>query len=206
MVILENIGERGGFIMAKIKSIGIIAENDSDFDALKVIIERLVNKTNLTFKKATTNGCAKLRRKCREHAETLRLKGCNLLLVVHDLDRNNLATLKQDLETKLHPSPIANYFICIPIEELEGWFLSDPECLKSVFKLPKAPKISGNPETIPSPKEHLEGLVKKDSNRKKYYLNTNHNSIIAKAINIGLIESKCPSFLYLSQFLLSHKY
>ena len=192
--------------MAKIKAIGIIAEDDSDFESIKILTQRIANKENLTFKKFTSNGCGKLRRKCRDYAINLKTKGCNMLLVVHDLDRNKHSALLNDLKNKLNPTPIGNYLICIPVEELEAWFLSDARTLKNIYSFSAEPKIKGGPETIASPKEELGKIVEKSSNKQKVYLNTKHNSVIAEKINIDLINLKCPSFKPFYDFVSGQKY
>jgi len=191
--------------MAKIHAIGIIAEDDSDFETIKILISRITKK-NLTFKKFTSGGCGKLRRKCRDYAVTLEVKGCNLLIIVHDLDRNKHVSLKAQLEQILRPSPIKEYLICIPVEEIEAWFLSDPATIKKIYSLSKPPTMKGLPETISSPKEELGRLVKVYSNKQKEYLNTKHNLIIAEQINMDLINQKCPSFQLLYNFIESHQY
>ncbi len=47
----------------KIKAIGLIVEDNSDFKSFKIIISRILKRDNLTFKKQIGNGCGKMRRK-----------------------------------------------------------------------------------------------------------------------------------------------
>jgi len=192
--------------MTKIKSIGIIAEDDSDFETSKVLIKRIIKKDNISFKKAIGNGCGKIRRKAFDWSRDLKSRGCNLLILMHDLDRNELTTLKTTLETTLTDSPIENYFICIPIEEIEAWFLGDPNCIKEALNLRKLPNVKGRPEQISSPKEKIEELVSICSNKEKIYLNTKHNEIIATKMCIDTVRGKCVSFGKLHDFLISQKY
>lgn len=192
--------------MSKVKSIGIIAEDNSDFETSKILIKRIIKKDNIAFKKAIGNGCGKIKRKALDYSRDLKNRGCNLLILLHDLDRNQLVTLKAELDNKLAGSHIANYFVCIPIEEIEAWLLSDPNGIKEALNLRKAPNVKGQPEQIPSPKEKLEELVSICSNREKVYLNTKHNEIIATKISIDAMKQKCNSFLLLHDFLLSQKY
>jgi hypothetical protein len=192
--------------MSKIKAIGIIAEDNSDFETSKVLIKRIIKKDNITFKKAIGNGCGKVKRKALDYSKDLNKRGCNLLILLHDLDRNNLTTLKSELETKLKGSPIEKYFVCIPIEEIEAWFLSDPNGIREALNLRKAPNIKGQPQQIKSPKEKLEELVSISSNKEKIYLNTKHNEIIATKLCIDTARKKCDSFSKLYDFLLEQKY
>ena len=181
----------------KVKSVGLIVEDNSDYIAFKHIIKRISEKENLTLKKAIGNGCGKLRRKALSYCQNLHQKGCDLIILVHDLDRNELSKLEKELEDLIAPSPAKYNFICIPIEEIEGWFLSDPEGLKSAFNLDRKPSVNGNPETISSPKEKLEEIVYLCSNKSKMYLNTQHNELLAINICLNKMKEKCSSFLKL---------
>lgn len=192
--------------MSKIKEIGLIVEDNSDFDAFRIIIQRIIKKDNLKFRKAISCGCGKLRRKAASYAENLCQKGCNMIILVHDLDRNNHDELYKDLINKMSNCPTRNNMVCIPIEEVEAWFLSDPNAIKKTFNLPKTPSISGLPETIQSPKEKIESIVKVNTNNTKLYLNTKHNSILAQNVSLELIESKCGSFKSLCDFINKFKY
>ncbi|OFX70915.1 MAG: hypothetical protein A2X12_10230 [Bacteroidetes bacterium GWE2_29_8] len=192
--------------MTKIKSIGIIAEDNSDFETSKVLISRIIKKDNIKFKKAIGNGCAKVKSKALTYSKVLKNRGCNLLILIHDLDRNNLQTLNTELDRKLKDCPIKDYFVCIPIEEIEAWLLSDPAGIKEALNLRKAPNVQGNPETIKSPKERLEKYVETYSNHEKDYNNVKDNEKIAAKICIDKVKAKCNSFKLLHDFLLSHTY
>jgi len=201
-----NTGKKGVLRMTKVKRIGIIAEDKSDYEAFKTIIKRIINKNEIGFKPRTSEGCGKLKRKAADYAVDLHNRGCDLLLLFHDLDRNNLIALERELEEKLSNNPIKNYFICIPIEEIEAWFLSDPENIKNTLHLNRTPNIKAMPETIASPKEYLGGLVKQYSDKNKIYLNTKHNNLLSENVSIDLMKVKCQSFAKLYQFILMQSY
>lgn len=192
--------------MAKIKVIGIIAEDNSDFESFKILIKRITQNENLSFKKAIGNGCGRIKRKADSYCKDLKNRGCNMIILVNDLDRNNYLELHKDLSKKMvfHPENCA--FLCIPIEEIEAWFLSDPEGLKSAMNLKKKPNIKRLPEQVESPKEYLGEIVSIYSNNERLYLNTKHNPIISAKISIDLMKNKCPSFKGLHDFLKKHQY
>ena len=83
---------------------------------------------------------------------------------------------------------------------MESWFLSDSKGIKTALKLPKETKTYHNPETIKSPKEVLGKEIEKASNDTKIYLNTKHNPLIAKHIDINTVKAKCASFNKLYSF------
>lgn len=190
--------------MSKIKKIGIIVEDESDFESFRNLIRRITNKDRLSFAKHIGNGCGKIRRKAQDYCRNLENRGCDLLLLVHDLDKNNLVELEQDLSKKFKSSK--PHFICIPTEELEAWFLSDPEGIKEALNLKRKPNVKGQPETISSPKEYLGHQIKSCSDNEKIYLNTKHNALLSSKVSIALIKQKCVSFDKFHTFILDKKY
>jgi hypothetical protein len=180
--------------------IGIIAEDDSDVDSIKVLMKRIAQTEALSVKKFVGRGCGKIRRKSKSWAEMLKSKGCSSLILIHDLDRNNLGKLKRQIEQSITPCPIEKYLICIPVEEMEAWWLSDPQAIQKALKLATLPKVSDHPERINSPKEFIGGLVKKCSENKKIYLNTKHNEMIAAALDIEK-AMRCESFISFYDFV-----
>lgn len=190
----------------KVKSIGLIVEDNSDFESFKKLISRITNKNNLTFKKAIGNGCGKVKRKAESYAKMLSLRGCNMIILVHDLDRNDHNNLKNELVKSIKSSPAEFNFVCIPIEEIEGWFLSDPQAIKDCFSLARLPRLLNKPENIPSPKEKIGEVIYQCSNKLKIYLNTKHNEILAENVSIDKMRDKCKSFEEFYEFINDHQY
>ena len=192
--------------MSKVKCIGIIAEDSSDFETAKILIKRILNKNTLSFKKAVGNGCGKLRRKALDYAIDLKKRGCDMVILIHDLDRNVRHKLHEELQRKLENAPLEKKFICIPIEELEAWFLGDPDGIKDTFNLARPPRFNGPPETINSPKETLGKQIYLCSNKSTIFLNTKHNQKIAERICIETVKQRCPSFELLHTFVKTYEY
>lgn len=162
--------------MSKIpKKIGIIAEDESDIDAIKELIKRITGKNNIGFKHFVGRGCGKIKRKADNWATQLKKRGCSVLILIHDLDRNNYEDLYDVIYRSIHPFVISKTLINIPTEEMEAWFLADEQGIKNALNLRKAPKTYHHPETIKSPKEVLGKEIEKASNDSKIYLNTKHN-------------------------------
>ncbi len=191
--------------MSKVKSIGLIVEDDTDFTCFKTLISRIANKDKIKFKKVIGNGCGKIKKKAFAWSSNLHQRGCNVLVLVQDLDRNDKTNLKTNLENSLEGSPINSRLICIPIEELEAWLISDPHAIKKAFSLKRLPKFKGNPETISSPKERLRDSIYACSDKSILYI-TKHNEKIAQQVSINVIKDKCNSFLELHDFVKELKF
>jgi hypothetical protein len=178
-------------------SVGLIAEDESDVASIKILINLISNK-KVGCKSFVGRGCGKITRKCNAWAKQLQLKGCSILILVHDADTNNdkkLQELYDLVKGALAPSPINKYMISIPIQELEAWLLSDTYAIKKALNLPKEPSIKkGIIENISSPKEYLGEIIARTSNGKKTFINTIHNAKIAQHLDIEKVRQKCPSF------------
>ncbi|MDB5162718.1 MAG: hypothetical protein JWN28_325 [Candidatus Saccharibacteria bacterium] len=173
--------------------IGIISEDSTDFETIRILISKIVDTDGIGFKSKVGNGCAKIRSKCVAWAQDLKNRKCDILIVVHDLDRNDHKKLKAELTSKLSLSAIRNNLVCIPVEEIEAWLIADPIGIKTSLGLKRIPRFSGNPETITSPKEKLREAIFQCSGKEIFY-QTSINPRIAGSIDISLVYNKCPSF------------
>lgn len=182
---------------------GIIAEDDTDFRVARVLIHRLGGE-ELTVRRRVTNGCGKLEQKLSIWQSQLADEGCQALIVLRDLDRNALnalndeATLRRKLEGTAAP-PRTRRLICIPIEELEAWFWSDPRVVHKVGR--GQGKASASPHRIPKPKEELIRLSRKANGRPLY--STNDNEELARLLDLELCARRCDSFRHFRDFVLS---
>jgi hypothetical protein len=182
----------------KAVKIGIIAEENNDVDVLYELTCKIIKENQFAFKRFVGHGCGKLRKKSSAWEANLFKKGCTLLVVLHDLDRNKESVIRQYLENEIKNAKFDHTIILIPKEELEAWLLSDKHALKAAFKMRVLPKVPRYPEKIESPKEFLGELVR--ANSKTQYLNTVHNRRIASAISIPKLKC-CPTFSDYPHFL-----
>src|SRR5712671_6506045 len=125
--------------------IGIIAEDQSDVAVTAELISKLIPRNRFSIRSFVGHGCGKIRAKCREWANQLRSRGCQALILVHDLDLCSLTKLRKALDTAITPCPITPHVIVIPIQEIEAWLLCDPHALRRVFSLKKAPSLPRHP-------------------------------------------------------------
>lgn len=181
--------------------IGVIAEEYNDVEVLYELTRKLIDDHAFSFKKFVGHGCGALRRKCRAWAVNLLMRGSTHLVVLHDLDMNDENQLRSELEHCVHNIAFEGRVILIPIREIEAWLLTDAKALKSVFNMPKIPKVPTNPEAIERPKEKLRDIVWKAATRR--YVNTIHNPKIAAACRISKLRL-CKSFRPYPKFIAAH--
>jgi len=146
-----------------------------------------------------------LKKKLSAKLKVLSNEGCNAFVIIHDLDRkqngslNDEAKLRETLENASSEVEAVKRHICIPIEELEAWFWSDPDVVKHVGR--GKGNATANPHLIAKPKERLRDLSI-GANRKPRY-STNMNVELAEMLNLELCSARCPSFNDLLNFLKS---
>lgn len=185
--------------------IALIAEDDTDCEAVQKIIHRVLGKETKT-KKWASKGCSTLKKKLAPKLQAMSEEGCNVFVIIHDLDRdpqnnslNDEAKLRKTLDAAVSEIQSNNKHICIPVEELEAWFWSDPEVVKYIGQ--GNGKAHLNPHMIAKPKEELIKLSRDERRRPRY--STNMNVKLAEMLNLEHCSDRCPSFKYLLKFLKS---
>ena len=191
------------FLMSNLR-IAIIAEDNTDCQTVRKIVHRLLG-TDISIEMWGSNGCPMLKRKLTAHLETLSRKGCNVFIIVHDLDRNpQNSSLNDESQLRKKLEELTSSFqgikhICIPIEELEAWFWSDPEVIKHIGR--GKGKAEANPDKISKPKEKLIKLSEGENGKARRY-SVNKNVDLAAMLNLDICADRCPSFKELHTFLL----
>jgi hypothetical protein len=165
---------------------GIIAEDNSDVEILREITLMLLRPRKIGFRRFVGNGCGKLRRNCDGWARNLVQQGCPFIVVVHDLDIHNEQELRAHLTKAVATAKTKASLVLIPKREIEAWLLFDSAAIAAAFQVTDSPPLPGNPESLPDPKRHLRDLVWK--RYRKHYLNTVHNQLIAKHIDVSLLR------------------
>lgn len=185
--------------------IALIAEDDTDCDTVRKIIHRVLGQGTRT-KPWASKGCSTLRRKLPAKLKAMSKEGCNAFIIVHDLDRNpennslnDAVKLRDALERAASEVEHINRHICIPIEELEAWFWSDPDVVRHVGRGKGEARL--HPHLINKPKEQLIRLSVGENRKPRY--STNMNVELADRLNLNLCSERCPSFRNLLDFLQS---
>ena len=183
--------------------IALIAEDETDCNTIREIIHRVLGAYTKT-KRWAPRGCVPLKKKLTAKLQVMSNEGCDVFIILHDLDRNPQNNCLND-ETKLRGildlavSQIKNVrkHICIPIEELEAWFWADPSVIDYVGR--GKGQARHNPHLIAQPKEQLIKLSSGENRKPRY--STNMNAELAKMLNLELCSDRCPSFKDLLSFL-----
>ena len=186
--------------------LGILAEDETDCQTIAVLARRLLGERTGVSRRCS-RGCANLPRKAGTWMKQLAEDGCAAIILVHDLDRNaenqqlnDEAQLRERLERL--PTPLDTIrHICIPIEELEAWFWSDPGVLDRIAPGIGQGRARNAPDTIQRPKEKLWHLSASAHRNSRY--TTQLNPELARILDLDLCARRCPAFSYLRQFLLS---
>ncbi len=180
---------------------GILGDDESDVETLKVLVRRLAHNQALPVKTKGYGGCAKMLRKGAKQLALFRNLECTRFIVCYDADGPDPKPKYELVRTKIvEPSGIdEGVCIVIPVQELEAWILADLERATEIFTSWK-PKPINNPEQIASPKEYLEKLSR-DSRQKPRYSHATHNEKMAKYIDLGKVSKKCSAFRVLAEFV-----
>jgi hypothetical protein len=180
---------------------GILGEDNSDVATLKVLVRRLAQDKSLSIRGKGYDGAGDLIRKGAEQLGLFRLLGCKRFIVFHDADGPNPEPKRKLVDEQVvQPSGVGDACcIVVPVQELEAWMLANIECAVKVFSSWRPGPIS-NPESIPSPKEHLERLSR-DSRQRPRYDHAVHNEVMARHLDLDKVERKCREFSVLARFI-----
>ena len=178
--------------------IGVLAEDGTDCATLEVLIKRMLGArvgAGIGIKKLSGKGCAQLRGKAKAWLGELDRAKCTAAILLHDLDQRTEDELRKQLQTIPVPGGM-RLLICIPIEELEAWFWSDPEI---VFKITGSRKTISAPERIRSPKEEFMRQSRLLHQKSRYQ--TNMNPELARDLDLNLCAQRCRAFRELRDFV-----
>lgn len=186
--------------------IGVLAEDRTDCATLGVLIRRIVEQAGgntVKISRYFTGGCSHLRRKAKTGMAGFAEEGCSAVVLLHDLDRNphngelnDESVLRGKLKTIPVPSGV-ELLVCIPVEEIEAWFWSDPGVVREVGR--DKGQAHASPHLLKKPKEALIKLSVGDNRKARY--STNDNARLAEKLDLDLCEKRCPSFRELRAFI-----
>lgn len=172
----------------------ILAEDDSDAEALSHIVKRHFNKDGLSVKRKGYDGCGGLCAKGARDIRTWRAQGIQRFVVCHDADDHPPQKIREKvLESVVRPAKAEDVCcIIVPVQEIEAWLIADESAITAVIPSFRF-KGHNQPESIQSPKEWL--IDQSEAvNGKPLYSPKTFNAAVAKHLRFDIVERKCPSF------------
>ncbi len=187
---------------------GILGEDKSDVETLKVLIRRLQishNRPIVGIRGIGYGGTGELIKTGAQGLSNLAGNGCTKFVISRDADCKNTDELRAQIAEKIiRPSGVsACICVLIPVQEIEAWLLADIGSASRIFTGWKPKEIS-NPESIVNPKEHLEKLSRKE-NQQPRYRHAVHNPKLAEHVDLAIIAKRCPSFRPLENLVFQGK-
>ena len=181
---------------------GILGEDESDVQTLKVLIRRLRDDPKLPLKLKGYDGCGEMLRKGERQLHLFAGLGCDRFVICYDADGHDPNDRREEVMRKIvRPSGFARQCcVLVPVQELEAWILADIEAVSNVLTSWRPDPIKQNPEAIKDPKEYLERLSR-GTNKKPIYSHATHNPRVAQYLRLALVRGRCPSFEPLVSFV-----
>ena len=180
---------------------GVLGEDKSDFETLKILVQRLVGKKKVCFQGKGYTGCGELLKKGGKDLKLLSDMGCTRFIIAHDADQRDVNEVRLKLIDKIvRPSGVKKSIcLLVPVQEIEAWLLADIEAVTNIFT-GWNPKPEASPESKPRPKEYLEKLSR-DASGSPRYRHPTHNPHLAKHIDLTTVSNRCKSFRPLEEFV-----
>lgn len=172
----------------------ILAEDDSDAEALSHIVKKHFNNDRLSVKKKGYDGCGGLCSKGARDIRSWRDQGIQRFVVCHDADEHSPQQIRAKVLNAIVRPANAESACCItvPVQEIEAWLIADEVAITTV--IPSFGfKGHNQPESIPSPKEWLIDQSEAE-NGKPLYVPKTFNAAVAKHLRFDVVAKKCPSF------------
>ena len=180
---------------------GVLGEDASDFETLKVLIRRLADDEKTPVKGKGCKGGAELLKHGWRDLKSLAGLGCTHFVIAHDADQKPVKEVERELAAKIIKPSGVKTGICllVPVQEIEAWLLADLAAASKIFPGWR-PQSEANPESLARPKEHLEKLSRQQGGRPRYSHAT-HNPKLAEHVNLAEVAKRCQSFLPLEAFV-----
>lgn len=182
---------------------GVIGEDQSDVETLKILIKRLAKNEKLPVYTKGYAGCGEMLRKGAAQFKLFSSKGAVRFVVCYDADRQKPGDRELEARQKVWDKALAagvngECCIVVPVQELEAWILADLSSVSNVISS-WTPKDEKSPELINDPKEYLERSSR--AHQKPKYIHAVHNPKIAHHLDLEKVAKRCSSFVPLMRFV-----
>lgn len=174
---------------------GILAEDRSDAEMLKILVRRIGKKRSLKIIAKGFGGCGDMLNKGNRELILMKELGYKKFIICHDSDGSDPKEIRKKVhERVVKPSGlVALCCIVVPVQEMEAWILADIGSITNVISSWHPSAINGSPEQIAKPKEYLEKLSR-GANGTPRYSHAIHNPLVAKHLDLEALRRRCPSF------------
>jgi hypothetical protein len=173
---------------------GLIGEDKSDVDTLKILIRRIANNDTVSIKAKGYSSCGEMLKKGARQLHLFKALGCKKFIICYDSDRDCPKKRKQEIVDKVISKVGFKGVFCalVPIQEIESWILADLKAVSKIITSWNPTEEINHPETVKDPKEYLEKLSRQQ--QRPRYSHATHNPIIARHLDIAKVSMKCSSF------------
>lgn len=180
---------------------GVIGEDRSDVETLKILIRSIAGDNSLSVRTKGYSTCSEMLTKGYKQLQLFEKLKCTRFIACYDSDRDDPAARREELIAKVFDKAGVSGECCalVPIQELESWILADIKAVTNIIKGWRPEKEVKQPELIKDPKEYLEKLSRE--NQRPKYSHATHNPAIAPFLDVKLIAERCPSFLPLERIV-----
>lgn len=182
--------------------IGILAEDRSDADTLKVIVRRLSTVQNVRVVAKGFGGCGELCRKAGAFLKDFESQGITKVVICHDADGPDPAAAEAKVRQALARRRVTlghSGKIIVPVQELEAWLIADEVAIATAIPSFRLRAVM-QPERQSSPKEWLINESMRGRSR-PLYVPTMFNPRVAAFLDFQKLSAKCPSFRPLREFV-----
>ncbi len=181
----------------------VLAEDHSDAEALAAIIRRIIGGNNVRVLRKGFRGCGSLCNKAGRHIENFAEQGATHFIICHDSDGKESDFIQRKVLEAINQKIVLKQYqhrIIVPIQELEAWLIADEDAIRTAIPSLSIPPQQ-TPERIPNPKEWLVKESGRGQGSRPLYAPKVFNAQVAEHLNIEKLNSKCPSFKELFDYI-----
>ncbi len=176
--------------------IGIISEDKYDCEALSIIVKKILGDDTVIIPAHRYGKDAIIHQKKLLASKVFNFN-CETVLIVRDSDGGDVNAIVKSLREAYDSTPISSkYKICIAVEELEAWFLSDINSVASTYSGLSSTSLrisESNVDDIHNPKDKLKSYITKESKGRAQYIPSD-TIRMANNMDVDTARKKSKSF------------
>lgn len=180
--------------------IAILAEGNSDAEALRNIVRRCGTASSVQVRARGYSGCKEMLRNVARDVRKFCREGAKRLIVCHDADGHPPETIEAAIARAVGtlPAEVKSIYV-VPVQAIEAWIIADEHAVNAILTSFRF-KGHDRPESLPRPKEWLI-RESRDAAHRPRYSPAVHNPRIAEKLDAERVARKCQSFARLRTWL-----